>query len=449
MSPPTEAEVVAALRRLSPQHFLRKYVSYARRRTDAPLVFHLLTGLAALQTTLPNGFALAAQGSEHKLNLWTLLIGGSGRTRKSACVKLASGILRESECPALASEDPESPEGLVEALKEKPTQLVVYPEYADFLSRTSQDGYMRPMRDLMLKASDGEPLSRRLANKRKISAPDHNMSVLAGVNQQLLDSYVLRRDFTSGFMSRWLVGYGVREREYPPDLPDEPEARLELVEWLRDRYANFELPDYSGFDPDLTERWHGWALATERRGESSIMDSTYARAPAAARKLAALIAWGDPCVSREGIWRVTEDHLEAAISTAEMHLRSMEIVVQRLANTPEEQWMERVFAATSQDPGNPTPESVLLRESKLLDQKFDSVIRTLKRAKRIEPGDKVRGESTYVQFGFATPPKPLDLEDDKVAENVIPFTGPKKAGAEDEVVVEDVDTDYETFEVED
>lgn len=409
------------------------YVGYARARTDAPLAFHLGVGLAMLQAALPSDLDLTMQSRKRKLSMWTLVVGASGRSRKSAAVEIGADLMEEAELETLGP-DPESPEGLVDSLKQKPTQLVVYSEYAEFLGRTAQEGYMKPMRDMMLKASDGRTITRRLANKKLIEVHKPNLSVLAGVNQTLLDQYVTRMDFTNGWMSRWLIFNADRQREYPPDLPDDPASRARIIEILKERASldSFSTGPFTGFDERAQAAWREWATMIERRGAGSPLESMYARAPTTSMKVSMLIAWGIPGAGADNAeWSATPECIEASQAITEFHLRSAESILHRLANSVEERQLERVYACTSRVRNSPTPYSKLLTQSRLIQRQFDLVVSTLTASKLItEAGTRIKGEKCFLRTDAVEAPTLVEVGEGAAGEE---DEGPTGEELEEEV----------------
>lgn len=125
----TERECLAAL---PPKGFLSSYVrSYAMGRTDAHVAYHIGCGLAALSQIAPPTVVFRFGGMRVKPNLFVLLVGSSA-SRKGAAIDLVQEVMEENNLNFM--ERPGSKEALILDLIENPKQLLVYPEFAAFLS---------------------------------------------------------------------------------------------------------------------------------------------------------------------------------------------------------------------------------------------------------------------------------------------------------------------------
>lgn len=76
--------------------FLGSYTNYVASLTDAPYIYHVMCGLAALATAAGNSVYLNAWTGLLRLNLWIALIGESGETHKSAAIRPQQRISREA-----------------------------------------------------------------------------------------------------------------------------------------------------------------------------------------------------------------------------------------------------------------------------------------------------------------------------------------------------------------
>src|SRR5262245_5933702 len=87
--------------------------------TDAPEIFHHACALAmmgALLSRQSHKCLVDGGVSGHWLNLWVLLIGDSGKDRKSTAIGFAQQILKRID-PSLIGPDDMSAEGLLAFLK--------------------------------------------------------------------------------------------------------------------------------------------------------------------------------------------------------------------------------------------------------------------------------------------------------------------------------------------
>src|ERR1035438_142202 len=77
----------------SEHSWLRRYVRYASKRTDAPLGFHLGVGLSVLATVAGHRLLGRFTGSKLPTNLWTMLVGSSGEAQKTTAIRIGSEML--------------------------------------------------------------------------------------------------------------------------------------------------------------------------------------------------------------------------------------------------------------------------------------------------------------------------------------------------------------------
>jgi hypothetical protein len=136
----TESEVLAAL----PSHgFLRRYVEYATERTDANVAYHLAGGLMLLSQAVPIDYSMP-WGSPVYGNVYSMVVGGSSKSRKTSALNIAARLLQDA-LPSSLQETPGSQEGLIESLRREAKQVVLYPEFGEFLAK-SEEGYFLPMK---------------------------------------------------------------------------------------------------------------------------------------------------------------------------------------------------------------------------------------------------------------------------------------------------------------
>ena len=224
----TEAEVIEAI---PPHGFIRDYVVHALNQTTSPLCYHLLVGLGILATTCPLNFGMTYAGTLRS-NVFGLLVGRSGEDQKSTAVGIGRELLFRAAAP-LVGDYPGSPEGLLESLSRSPSQLVPIPEFGRFLS-SAKSGYFEPMKALLTDLWDAQPQQRAKANGRTVRVDDPRLSVLAACSLPYLEKYTMAEDWTGGFMGRWIVMYGQRERTDPDPAGDN--SRIEyLSNFLQER----------------------------------------------------------------------------------------------------------------------------------------------------------------------------------------------------------------------
>jgi len=342
--PITEAEAAAAL---PPRGWLRRYVVHGVKQTTAPLVYHIGVGLTVLAATCPIGYGMHYAG-ELRSNNFCLLVGRSGEDRKSSALHVGRDVLFAAAAP-LIGDFPGSPEGMVESLAENPSQMIPISEFGKFLS-SAQRGYYEPMKTLMADLWDSMPTQRRRANNRIIRVDNPRLSIAAACSIPYLEKHTLAEDWTGGFMGRWMVLYGRRERTDPDPTGDRTDVDW-LVEQLQRRAETGNAGWCIGLDEPAKKRWHAWYHDVMQRQLPGNIVGIRARAPTIARKVALIYGWDYGPASLGEPWRIGLDVLEPAIALTELHIRSLEHLASVIAEHPDARLRRSVLMAIDEKGG--------------------------------------------------------------------------------------------------
>lgn len=254
-SPPTDAQVAAVVESLPPC-FLREYVRYAATQSDAPLLFHVGAGLAALSVSLPAQAYLWGAGSPLYGNVYSLLVGSSALARKSTAIGTAEYLLRGVD-PNMVSLPPGSYEGLLSVLSLQPQVLVVESEFSRFLSqsRSQGGGHMTALKLGYVDLYDCKATGRKLS-RETTEVMNPRLSILGGIAPSYLEEYLEPHDLTGGFLSRFFVCYGERTEYRRPKGYDQ-DAFVKLLHMIAHRrYAMPEAP--AMLSPNAAETYWSW-----------------------------------------------------------------------------------------------------------------------------------------------------------------------------------------------
>lgn len=211
--------------------FIHDYVVHALKQTTSPLAYHLGTGLSILATTCPLDYGMNYAGML-RANMFVLLVGRSGEDQKSTAMGIGRDLLFEAAAP-LIGDFPGSPEGLIDSLARCPSQVIPISEMGRFLA-SAQRGYFEPIKALMADLWDAHAIQRTRANNRVTRVDNPRLSVVAACSIPYLEKYTLAEDWTGGFMGRWCVMFGRRERTNPDPAGDRTDFNR-LAEELRRR----------------------------------------------------------------------------------------------------------------------------------------------------------------------------------------------------------------------
>lgn len=357
--PVTEAQALAALPKSG---FVRSYVNYATKLTDAPVAYHLATGLSVFASCVDPDLHIWFGGTPLYAPVWCLLVGRSGADRKTTAVAIGASMLREISLDLIADE-PGSPEGLRDSLKQNPKQTLFYPEFGEFLQKSSNESsQFAAIRSLMTKLYDCHTVRVRLS-ARRIEITDPRMSVLSACTMQHLEDYTGPTDYHGGFMSRFATIYARRERTFSNPPPPDPEARERLVKYLtgtRDLVAGRCV----GFDAEAEEAIRRWQDGIESHYAANAPEWTrgaVARAPTLARKVALLYAADFGKALESDTFVITMDELRPALLFAQMHLGSIVETTDKLTGSRYGRERKNVLEVIERSQTAPTSLADILR----------------------------------------------------------------------------------------
>ena len=393
MNAATEAEVVNALPH---EGFLLNYCAWARPQTDAPLAYHLATGLALLAASAPADLCVTYAGPPTHANLFTLVVGRSGEDRKSSATGIGYGLLKDV-APSLVADEPGSWEGFVDSLQTQPAKLIYYSEFGSFLqSSQNNGGYFGTLKTKYNEAYDARPMTRVLANGKVSRTDNPRVTLLGACATPYLEAHATPLDWTAGFMGRWLLMYAHRERTYPRGQP----APAHVETWLRaDLLSRTYTPSagpWVGFSGRTEQRWTEWFHDVNNRPLPEHVIGIRSRVPTIAMKCALLLAWDyNPDVRRGIPWAFDEGTLEPAIRIAELHFQSVVALFEVLAESKDMRDRRRVLDVLY---GGPLPFGAIVKASKLLKRRCQELIESLITEGTVIPLTR-DGDVLYLRLG--------------------------------------------------
>lgn len=348
-----ERDVAAAI---PPSGFIHDYVVHAMKQTTSPLAYHLGTGLSILATTCPLDYGMNYAGML-RANLFVMLVGRSGEDQKSTAMGIGRDLLFEAAAP-LIGDFPGSPEGLIDSLARCPSQIIPISEMGRFLASAKQ-GYFEPIKALMADLWDSQSIQRTKANNRVTRVDNPRLSIMAACSIPYLEKYTLAEDWTGGFMGRWCVMFGRRERTNPDPAGDRTDFSR-LAEELRSRATVSNAGWCTGLDPAAKTLWHEWFMEVSNRRLPSQITGVRSRAPTMARKAALLYAWDWGRPANGEPWQMSERELYYGIQFAELHIKSVCALSGRIAEHPDARLRRSVIEAIEHN-GNKATLGQILR----------------------------------------------------------------------------------------
>ncbi len=212
--------------------FLREYLDYAGKLTDAPDEFHLPVGWALIGTALEN--RVIVQFGDHPIyaNIWVVKV-GPPTFRKSTTDYIGLRVLRKVEGLTILPNE-FSPEALVNRLSnaDRATGIFCWPEFGAALSRLGRD-YMAGTKEFLADLYDGPEHYERVLRNSTAKLERPAITILASSTAEWLTKHVAEEDLGGGFFSRFLF---VRADKRKPllHLPPGPDMQLQnrLVTYL-------------------------------------------------------------------------------------------------------------------------------------------------------------------------------------------------------------------------
>ncbi len=373
--------------------FVRSYVEYASQTTDANIAYHVAGALSILAQTVPLDYCVP-YASPLWGNMYSLIVGDSSKSRKTASINVAQRILREA-MPGSVGEVPGSQEGLYESLRAQQRQLIVYGEFGEFLAKAEQ-GYLLPLKTAYTNLWDAIPIGRALANSRRGAVNDPRLSLLCGVATDLLERHTEQADWTGGFLARFLTFHAEPERNYAAPPIDDPMRRAAIVKWVKDLAAPQTLPGRClWLDKQGEQMWADWweSMSKTRDKANRRVSAACSRSTSIAAKTAILLAW-DVGQARSGHdWHVDEVSLASALMITNLHLDSVIELGETVTGTKDMRDRRSVLRSIAEVP---TPLGVIIKSSDLLKRRVMEILDSLTEERMVEMV-KVNGQVCYIQ----------------------------------------------------
>lgn len=304
------------------------YVDLVTPLCEAPKAFHLASVLTLIGAIM--GRSVAARYVSRNLhpNLYTMLVGPAGTSRKDTAIDLALALPEQrprnlppelarsiTPLPYEEATDVGSAEGLVNVLSQTPNVLLHITEYQRLVRNAHRQstGTIFP---LLTTAWNTPGKIQNTTKGNPLRADFPCVSILAAVQPGILAQEMQQEDIESGFATRWLYIVGDGEGDGIPEPPEIDEARAFSLyrDLLKNRQRYVEAGENARLylDPPAKDLWTAWYESDRVRpihGEDEA--SMKSRLGVHVRKVALVYAAAD------GDFKITVDHLEAAIAFIE------------------------------------------------------------------------------------------------------------------------------------
>ena len=374
------SDLAAAKRRLGealPEDgWLGDYLRAVVPFTDAPVEFHLASGLGVLAAATGNRRWRISWGDVTVYpNLWVVLVAPSSFWRKSTSISLAERLLRDSDPKAVLPSD-FSRERFLEILADRADGLLSLKEFGAFLAALGRD-YMGGMKETLTELYDGPSEYTRALKSGVITVRNPALTILAATTLDWLESRISDGDLAGGFLGRFLF-VTATEKASPKGLTDAMDfgVRNRLVAQLHrlsDRPSEEVRVEPAA--RDLLDEWMaGWEAEVGREHHASDLTGFAVRLQTYALKLSMLyrVSW---CLDSDEDDRVVDERsVSRAIAYCRVLWRNVtELVDERVAISREARELRRIRGII----GEGCTRSDALKRSKLKARDFDQYLDTL------------------------------------------------------------------------
>jgi Protein of unknown function (DUF3987) len=375
--------------------WLADYLRAVTPLTDAPVEFHLASGLAALSAAVGNHLFAVHWGQNVFPHLWTVLVAPSSFWRKSTSINQAEGLLREAAPDAVYPSD-FSREKLLRILAKDPAGLLTLREFGGFLATLGRD-YMGGMKENLTELYDGPDLFKRSLQSGDIEVRRPAITVLGATTLDWLEGRITEGDLQGGFLARFLF-VTAREKASAKGLTGGMDGLVRMR--LRDalRYVHNGPVAEIVYDPDakeLLDDWmQGWeaeVTGTSHRADLSgfaVRLQTYAVKLAIVYRLSAVAFEDDAPAHRIDAGAVTQAIAYCRVLWANVAA----LIDEKIAITKEAKELRRLLGIV----GAGTTRSQALKLSKLKARDFDQYLDTLVQSGQVSVS-KVAGSEVGLQ----------------------------------------------------
>lgn len=306
----------------------RDYLDVMEPTTEAPSAFHLGCSLTLAGAVFGRRVSMLYGADPLYPNLYTLLIGRSGKSRKDTSIKRVTRILTTSTMrqgsmhipDTKVATDVASAEGLVNVLSEKPNLLLYLTEFSKLMGNSRRKGTSTILSTL-IEAWDTPPVMENLNKASPVEARYPYLSILSAVQPKMLADLMSEGEIHSGFANRWFYIGGSGSGPKPISAALSKEAAADLYLELVHAVQHFPQGTTLSLDPDAKARWDAWYIADyNHESDTEEEDAMRQRHATLIQKIALIYAILDRSPA------ITLRHLEPAITIIEWmwtHVRKL------------------------------------------------------------------------------------------------------------------------------
>jgi hypothetical protein len=368
--------------------FIKDYVEYACRCTDAPPLYHIISALGVASAAIAPQMDLVFEGETHPLHLYLLIVGDSSASRKSSAIRRAVRVAAPVFAPMsrlgerLWWTTVSSPEGIIEELAKEPNRLILLSEWTD-LQRLSGAGYWKHNSELWNTVYDAGDVV-RAHSKTKVTITRPRVSILGASTKTLVESATEALDWNAGKMGRYLIACATRPKHLCMDAEIEEPV---LLPGLRQQLGTLcaQLSAKVSLSPEawrLIRAWQrgpSWQAMVARAGPH--LQANFYRAQEQCFRIAALYEVSSMPSPFEVV--VRPETAQAAINLVDWCFESTLRTFANL-NDHEQAPLQRAVTQLQAAGLQGLSRSGLLRATRATSKQLDEILTTLREREEIE-----------------------------------------------------------------
>lgn len=375
--------------------WLHDYLMAVTPLTDAPVEFHLISGLCALSAAIGNTLYVESWGQNVFPHLWAVLVAPSSFWRKSTSINTAESLLRGAAPGALLPSD-FSREKFLRILSEKPAGLLTVKEFGGFLAALGRD-YMGGMKENLTELYDGPDVFTRSLQSGEITVSRPAVTILAATTLDWLEARITDGDLSGGFLARFLfVTASTKGSAKGLTQGMEYLDRMRLVDDLRDiaERPGAKVEYAPGVRQMLDDWMQGWEAEVGRTRHRSDLSGFAVRLQTYALKLA-MIYRASAVAGDDGASGAVIDERSARQAIAYCRVLWSNVaglIDDEIAITREAKDLRRLVSIV----GEGTTKSDALKLSKMRVKDFDALVDTLVQSGQLT-SDKRRASEVGIE----------------------------------------------------
>ena len=364
--------------------YIRDYVAYATKCTDAHPLYHIISASAVATTAVSSHLDLYHHDEMHPLHMFFLIVGLSSESRKTSSIKravrVADPVLNQFSQTGSRVWWPQvsSPEGIIEELSAEPTRLMCLSEWTDMHRLASQGGYWKHANEFWNNVYDATDVHRVKAKGVAISVKRPRVTILGASTPSLIEDATTRVDWLAGKLARYLIAPAERpdhaEMDAASDVPGDVDILRHKLDHLGRPVPGRDRVVLSDEAWDMMRQWRKDDYWKDLRARSpEHLTPSFGRAQehvfrlAAVYQASATFPWG---------LTVSPENMQAAIRVVEWCYDAM-CKTFATAHDVDRSGITKVLAILSAEGSKGVTRSILLRRAKLTSKHMDEVVRTL------------------------------------------------------------------------